>query len=820
MKLSTNVIRYSLMYLFYKKQIRLSVILIFLICSNTYSQNKLYRNSFSLHDVKLLEGPFKHALDLNVDVLLQYDVDRLLAPFLREAGLPLKAETYGNWEKDGLDGHIGGHYLTSMAIHYAATDNETCKERMDYMVSELKRCQANSKHGEGYIGGVPVVQTIDGKSYNLWKELKNGNTGIIWSYWVPWYNLHKTYAGLRDAWMYGDNEEALLVFLAYCDWGIDLISHLDDNQMEEMLANEFGGMNEVYADAYQITGEEKYLKAAKRFSHKEIFDSMKNREDNLDNKHANTQVPKAVGYQRVAEVSGDPDYTAAATFFWETVVYNRSLALGGNSRREHFPFAHDCDEYMDDRQGPESCNTNNMLKLAEGLFRMNPQAKYADYYERAMYNHILSTQHPKHGGYVYFTPARPSHYRVYSAPHEAMWCCVGTGMENHGKYGEFIYTHSADSLFVNLFVASELTWKEKDVVVEQKTDFPVEEGSTLTIRVEQPVHFKLLVRHPGWVATSGMEVVCDGVNYAENSVPSSYILIDRIWSDGDVVQIKTPMQVTVEEMPNVTTAIAIMRGPILMGAKTGTDNMPGLIANDDRWAHIAHGPIVSQFDAPHIIGDREEILAKLNRMQPIAEKPFSYTVPELFDREEYKDLVLEPFYGIHDSRYMMYWLSMTQSEFDRYTQEVKVKEQDKIILDQRTVDGVITGEQQPEVDHAMISKDSRRGHRRDRAWRDAHNGGYFGYTISTAQQKDLSLMITYWGNEEDEKELIIRVDGEVLVTENVVGKWNVNDFVNVEYKLPEQLLEGKNKITVVFETTKEKSTGEIFDIRLLRAKRQ
>lgn len=783
---------------------------------NLYSQDKLYGNSFSLKDIKLLDGPFKHACDLNIEVLLQYDVDRLLAPFLREAGLPLKAETYGNWESDGLDGHIGGHYLTAMAIHYAATGNQACKERMDYMVSELKRCQENSKQGNGYIGGVPVEKTIDGKVYNLWEELRKGNTGIIWRYWVPWYNLHKTYAGLRDAWMYGNNEEALPIFLAYCDWGIELISHLDDNQMEAMLANEFGGMNEVYADAYQITGEEKYLDAAKRFSHKEIFDSMKRRVDNLDNKHANTQVPKAVGYQRVAEVSNDAGYTSAAVFFWETVVYNRSLALGGNSRREHFPSAHDCDEYMEDRQGPETCNTNNMLKLAEGLFRMTPEAKYADYYERAMYNHILSSQHPGHGGYVYFTPARPSHYRVYSAPNSAMWCCVGTGMENHGKYGEFVYTRSGDSLFVNLFVASELTWKEKNTVIEQNTDFPVEEGSTLTIRVQEPTRFKLLIRHPGWVSAADMKVLCNGKNYAENSKPSSYISIDRVWNNGDVVQIKTPMKVTVEEMPNVPTAIAIMRGPILMGAKTGTDGMNGLVANDHRWAHIAHGPIVSQFDAPRIIGERSEILSKLNKMEPVPEKPFSFTVAGLFAQEEYKDLVLEPFYGIHDSRYMMYWLSMTRPEFDRYNEEIREKEQEKIILDQRTVDAVATGEQQPEADHAMTSKDSHRGHRRDRAWRDARNGGYFGYTLSTTRQKDLSLMVSYWGNETGGKELVIRVDGEVLVTEQVSGKWDKNDFVNVEYKIPSRLLSGKDKITVTFETTAGKTTGEIFDVRLLK----
>lgn len=216
------------------------------------------------------------------------------------------------------------------------------------------------------------------------------------------------------------------MFLELCDWGMTIIAPLNDEQMEQMLANEFGGMDEVYADAYQMTGDMKYLNTAKRFSHKWLLDSMAAQVDNLDNKHANTQVPKVVGYQRIAELGHDKKYEVATEYFWNTVVYNRSLSLGGNSRREHFAAADDCKSYVEDREGPESCNTNNMLKLTEGLFRMHPEARYADFYERAMYNHILSTQHPEHGGYVYFTSARPAHYRVYSAPNSAMWCCVGT----------------------------------------------------------------------------------------------------------------------------------------------------------------------------------------------------------------------------------------------------------------------------------------------------------------------------------------------------------------------------------------------------------
>lgn len=628
------------------------------------AQDKLYPNTFALSEVTLLDGPFKHAQDLNVDVLLKYDVDRLLVPFLKEAGLTPKGESFPNW--DGLDGHVGGHYLTALAIHYASTGNEECKRRMEYMIAELKRCQ--QKNGNGYIGGVP-------NGARLWEELKKGNVQLIWKYWVPWYNVHKIYAGLRDAWLYAGNEEARQMFLDLCDWGLTVIAPLTDTQMEQMLENEFGGMDEVYADAYQMTGNEKYLHAAKRFSHHWLLDSMAAGVDNLDNKHANTQVPKVVGYQRIAELCDDKTYDEAARFFWHTVVDTRSLALGGNSRREHFAAKDDCKSYVDDREGPESCNTNNMLKLTEGLFRMSPEARYADFFERAMYNHILSTQHPQHGGYVYFTSARPAHYRVYSAPNSAMWCCVGTGMENHGKYGEFIYTHVHDSLFVNLFVASELNWKKEGIKLRQNTRFPNEEGSKLTVFLKRSKQFKLMIRYPHWVKKGEMKIVCNGKDYAADASPSSYVCIDRKWKDGDVVEIQMPMHVTLEELPNVPEYVAIMRGPVLLGARMGTEHLDGLVADDSRWGHIASGELVPVYETPFLIGEREDILEKLNQMKPVAGKPFSYTVPGLFREAKYADLILEPFWQIHDSRYMMYWLSMTETQYADYLSKMKAEEE-------------------------------------------------------------------------------------------------------------------------------------------------
>lgn len=772
--------------------------------SGLQAQDKLYPNTFALDEVTLLDGPFKHAQDLNVEVLLKYDMDRLLAPFLKEAGLEPKGELFPNWE--GLDGHVGGHYLSALAIHYASTGDEECKRRMEYMLAELKRCQ--QKNGNGYVGGVP-------NGAKLWDELKKGNVGLIWKYWVPWYNVHKTYAGLRDAWLYAGNEEARQMFLDLCDWGLTIIAPLTDAQMEQMLDNEFGGMDEVYADAYQMTKDKKYLDAAKRFSHHWLLDSMAAGVDNLDNKHANTQVPKVVGYQRIAELDHNKTYDEAARFFWHTVVDTRSLALGGNSRREHFAAKDDCKSYAEDREGPESCNTNNMLKLTEGLFRMHPEARYADFFERAMFNHILSTQHPEHGGYVYFTSARPAHYRVYSAPNSAMWCCVGTGMENHGKYGEFIYTHAHDSLFVNLFVASELNWEDEGIMLRQDTRFPEEEGSKLTVSLKRSKRFKLLVRYPGWVKEGEMKIVCDGKDYAVGASPSSYVCIDRKWKDGDVVEISTPMHVRLEELPNVPEYVAIMRGPILMGARMGTENLDGLVAGDSRWGHIASGALVPVYDTPFLIGERKEILEKLNQMKPVEETPFCYTVPGLFRDTKYSNLVLEPFYRIHDSRYMMYWLSMTENQYADYQAKMKAEEERKIELDRRTVDAVGTGEQQPEVDHQMKFENSSKGNFEGEAWRDARNGGYFEYTLATEGREDLSLMVRYWGNETANREFDILVDGKPLVTENLVGKWKRSEFVNVEYPLPADMLKGKKEVKVTFRSHPDKVAGGVFFIRLL-----
>ena len=780
----------------------------FLMNGYLHAQDSLYNNTFPLSDVKLLEGPFKHARDLNIQTLLKYDVDRLLAPYRKEAGLPAKAKGYSNW--DGLSGHIGGHYLSALAMNVAATHNAECNKRMKYMLQELKSCvdanaANNPEWGVGYIGGVPNSKAI-------WSTLKVGDFTAYHAAWVPWYNVHKMYAGLRDAWLYIGNQQAKALFLQYCDWGINMVTALTGSQVQSMLDTEHGGMNEIFADAYQITGDHKYLDAARKFSHHMLLNPMAAGTDHLDNQHANTQIPKAIGFERIGEVAHDQQYYKAGSFFWETVITNRSVAFGGNSRREFFPGATACMDFINDVEGPESCNSNNMLKLTEDLFRYNPQAKYIDYYERTLYNHILSTQHPVHGGYVYFTPLRPRHYRVYSAPNEAMWCCVGTGMENHGQYNRLIYTHRNDSLWLNLFIASELNWKAKGVAIRQETTFPYTEKTRLTV-TRGASRFVLMVRYPAWAKEGALKIWVNGKPMEYVAGPSSYIALQRTWKKNDVVDIQLPMHNTITPLPNVPAYVAIMHGPVLLAAKTGTENLSGLVANDSRWGHIAGGEKLPVVKAPVIIADNLPAMA--DSLVPVKGKPLTFTFPALKMLNPAK-LVLEPFYQIHDARYMIYWMTLKGTQYQPYLDSLAATEKERLALEQRTIDVVAPGEQQPEADHHIQSDQSRTGFSSNEFWRDAANGGYFSYRMTGNKATNIELMVRYQGAEQGNRKFDIYVDGEKLVSEDNTARWKHAGFFNVTYAVPDAMIKDKDHISIKFQSLPQGSTSAVYYIRLLK----
>ena len=490
-----------------------SLILAFILSTSlAKAQNAPQVSYFPLQNVKLLDSPFLQAQQTDLHYILALNPDRLLAPFLREAGLTPKAPSYTNWENTGLDGHIGGHYISALSMMYAATGDTAVYNRLNYMLDELHRAQ--QAVGTGFIGGTPG-------SLQLWKEIKTGNIRAggfdLNGKWVPLYNIHKTYAGLRDAYLYAGSELARQMLIDFTDWMIDITSGLSDEQMQDMLRSEHGGLNETFADVAEITGDKKYLELARRFSHKIILDPLIKDEDRLTGMHANTQIPKVIGYKRVAELSqNDKDWNHAAEwdhaarFFWNTVVNHRSVCIGGNSVREHFHPTDNFTSMLNDVQGPETCNTYNMLRLTKMLYQNSqnpynanePDPNYVNYYERALYNHILASQEPDKGGFVYFTPMRPGHYRVYSQPETSMWCCVGSGLENHTKYGEFIYAHQKDTLYVNLFIPSQLTWKEQGLTLTQETRFPDDGKVTLRIDEAPKKQQTLAIRMPEWANQS------------------------------------------------------------------------------------------------------------------------------------------------------------------------------------------------------------------------------------------------------------------------------------------------------------------------------
>jgi len=624
-------------------------LLILLFPTITSAQDGLH--SFTLQQVELLSGDFKDAQQTDLKYILALDPDRLLAPFLKEAALKPKKENYGNWENTGLDGHIGGHYLSALSFMYASTNNPELNRRLDYMLAELKRCQ--DKIGSGYIGGTPGGTA-------MWKDIAIGkidaDTFALNKKWVPLYNLHKLFAGLRDAYMIAGKTQAKDLLIKLTDY-IDVVSSkLSDTQIQTMLISEHGGLNEVFADVAVITGKNKYLKLARRYSHRELLNPLIQGKDPLDGLHANMQIPKAIGFQRIAEVGGDKDYRKAARFFWETVTGNRSVVIGGNSVNEHFNPLHDFSKMISDVAGPETCNSYNMLKLTRHLFEEAGKAKYMDYYERILYNHILSSQHPKNGGFVYYTSMRPQHYRVYSQPQINMWCCVGSGMENHGKYGELIYSYQKDNFYVNLFIPSRVKWAEKGLTLSQQTNFPDQESTQIIVEAVSSGAFSINVRYPGWVEAGKLSIKVNGTKVVFTAEPGSYATLTRQWKKGDKIDIYLPMKLITEKLPDSSNYIAFLHGPIVLAAKTDTTDLDNLIADGDQFGgYRARGKMYPLNTAPMLAGSKSDFIKYI---KPVADKPQTYTAAGLFYPAKFSNLELIPFYKLHDARYMIYWKAL------------------------------------------------------------------------------------------------------------------------------------------------------------------
>ena len=720
---------------------------------------------FPLADVRLADSPFLDAQRADLAYLLELEPDRLLAPFLREAGLPLRQPSYGNWESSGLDGHLGGHYLTAMALMYAATGDAEVLRRLNYFVAELKRCQ--QANGNGYLGGIPGGGAA-------WAALAAGKLQVdnfsVNGKWVPWYNLHKVFAGLRDAYRYAGNDDARQMLIALSDWALALTAPLSPQQMQAMLGSEHGGMNEVLADVAELTGDARYMALAIRFSHQAVLQPLQRQQDQLTGLHANTQIPKVIGFKRIGDLTGQPDWQRAAAFFWQTVHDKRSVAIGGNSVKEHFHDEHDFTPMIDDVEGPETCNTYNMLKLTELLFLGDPRGAYADYYERALYNHILSSQHPGDGGLVYFTPMRPNHYRVYSQVDKAMWCCVGSGIESQAKYGEFIYAHRGDELYVNLFIASTLTWRARHVTLRQENQFPDQAGSSIV--VGGGGRFALKIRYPSWVRAGALTLRLNGRRLQHDGRPGGYITLRRDWRDGDRITLALPMQTTLEQMPDRSNYYAVLHGPIVLAAKT--QPVPGehlqFMADDSRMGHIAQGPLCPLDTAPLFVSDRRDFL---RQFKPVPGQPLTFRADGLVlqpgQPRGAAPLTLIPFFRLHDARYMLYWQVATPSQVPQLLAATGQAEAGRLALARNTVDQVAPGEQQPEVDHAYAGAgaDSGIDAAHGRHWRRAT--AWFSYRLRDPGGDGRLLRLTFAGADAGQR-FAVQVNGQPLAELTLAGQ--------------------------------------------------
>jgi hypothetical protein len=465
---------------------------------------------------------------------------------------------------------------------------------------------------------------------------------------------------------------------------------------------------------------------------------------------------------------------------------------------------------LEHREGPETCNTYNMLQLTKQLFVLRPEAAYAEYYERALYNHILASINIERPGFVYFTPIRPQHYRVYSQPDKCFWCCVGTGIENPGRFGEFIYAQATNGLYVNLFIASEITVTNLGLTLRQETAFPDEARTKLTLKLKQPAEFALHIRHPHWVAAGAFLVKVNGRSVTAASTPSSYAELRRQWQNGDRVEVELPMQTTVERLPDGSDWVAFLRGPIVLAAPAGTNNLQGLYANDSRMGHVAAGPLVPMEQAPVLLASANDVPRHVK--PDFAAGPLRFRLTDIVEPAVAEGLPLVPFFRLHDARYQMYWQLTTKEQLAVRKERLAAEERAKALRDANTLDRVAPGEQQPEVEHDFTGEGIETGMFQGRRWR---HGRSFQYTLDSHGEKAVDLAVTYWGGDRDRK-FDILANGKLLATEHLDGS-KQGQFFEKRYPLPADVLATttNGRITIKF-AAPTGLAGGVFDVRLMK----
>ncbi len=749
--------------------------------------------SFDLKDVRLLDGPFRDAMTRDQKYLLSIDRDRLLHNFRVNAGLPSSAKPLGGWEAPDVElrGHSLGHYLSACALMYSSTGDERFKARADAIVAELAKIQqAMPSRGfhPGYLSAFPeeFFDRVDARQ----------------RVWAPYYTLHKIMAGLLDVYQLCGNRQALDILVKMADWVKFRVDRLSHEQQQHALDTEFGGMNEVLANLYAVTGDPEHLRLARKFDHQAVFDPLARGEDPLNGLHANTQIPKAIGAAREYEVTGEKRDYDIASFFWERVALHRSYVIGGHSDGERFFPPEEFSKHLG-AASTETCNTYNMLKLTRHLFAWEPSARTMDFYERGLYNHILASQDPATGMMTYYVPLKPGAFKTFATPEESFWCCVGTGMENHARYGETIYFHDDQSLYVNLFIPSELTWKAKGLIVRQETRFPEEDTTRLTVKSEKPVKLALKIRYPSW-AQSGITLTVNGKTEPVSAAPGSYVTVDRQWKNGDTVQVRLPMSLRMEAMLDDAKMIALLYGPIVLAGDLGKEGMESA----KRYGHSA--PQLGRMkpiEIPAFVCDLKEVLPKV---KPVADAPLNFRTAGIGRPQ---DVLLLPFYKVFEQRYTVYWKVYSPAKWEKRQAETAAAESRRREIERRTVDAVNVNEPQSERAHNFQGESTSDGYFEGRRWRAARNG-WFSYQLKVNPDKPVTLACTFRGSEGRARSFDILVDGEKVATQTL--EIHPTELFDLEYRLPETVTRGKERITVKFQAHPDATAGAVFDVRVVQ----
>jgi DUF1680 family protein len=744
--------------------------------------------SFDLKRVRLTGGPLKEAMELNRTYLLELEPDRMLSKFREYAGLSTKAPHYEGWESRGVSGHTLGHYLSACAMMVAATGEVEFRDRVTYIVDELKACQ--DAHGTGYVSGIP-------RGKELFEEIQAGDIRSqgfdLNEGWVPLYTLHKLCAGLRDAYRLADHAPALEIGKGLGYWLAQIFADLNEEQMQEVLRCEFGGMGEVLADLTVDSGDDAFLQLSERFHHKEILDSLEEEKDELIGKHANTQIPKIVSAARQYELIGKKKYRKISEYFWQRVVHGHTYVIGGNSLHEHFGEA----GQLSNRLGAstcEVCNSYNMLKLTKHLFGWEPLAERADYYERTLYNHILGSQHKVNGSVCYYVSLEMGGHKDFRPKFDQFSCCIGSGMENHASYASAMYFHEAGRLFVAQYAPSILEWSEMGVTVEQETKYPEEDIIRFRISCKDSVAFEMNLRQPYW-AEDGMTVRVNNEVPMEHHLPSSFLTISRLWEDGDTVELVLPMKVRMESMPDSLNRVAFMLGPLVLAGDLGC------------WPLDAASEEQGLLYTPVWIGEREEFVTKLQ-----------HTGKQVFQMNGVgypRDVKLYPFYQLYDRCYSVYWDLFTEEEWKREEITYKLELEKLRVLEERTIDYVQTGEMQPERDHEFAGEASRVGLLAGRKYRETWLDGWFSYQVSVQSDTDVDLVVMFDKAQEAVNRYDIFIGGHKL-QEGSIASEERNTFIQRNYRIPTEWIHGQESLTVKFVAHKGCKVAKVYGIRIVK----